>query len=79
VTDICPNGHDLTGDPIPQEYIDAGHYSPGTTHYSRMIGVEIRGVYDGVLYWLCPDCGIKWPRFENGRLHQAALDNMELS
>jgi hypothetical protein len=30
--------------------------------YSRVIGVEIRGVYDGILYWECPDCGFAWAR-----------------
>lgn len=30
--------------------------------HSRVIGVEIQGVYDGVLYWQCPDCGFAWGR-----------------
>lgn len=29
----------------------------------REIGHEIQGVYDGVLYWMCPDCSYAWPRF----------------
>ena len=29
---------------------------------SRVIGNEIWGVYDGVLYWSCPDCGYAWVR-----------------
>lgn len=64
MTNICPNGHDLTGDPIPQEYIDAGYYTSGATHYSRMIGYIDPFGYDGILFWICPDCGIKWPRFD---------------
>lgn len=60
MTNYCPNGHDLAGDPIPEEYLD--RYG-GKTHYSRKIGMEIRGVYDGVLYWICPDCGIAWQRW----------------
>ena len=24
--------------------------------FLKTIGVEIRGMYDGVAYWLCPDC-----------------------
>lgn len=48
-------GANLRGEPVP-----------GTTgrFYSRRIGVEVRGVYDGVLFWQCPDCGGKtnrWP------------------
>ena len=76
MTDSCPNGHDLTGPAIPQEYIDKGYYSG--THYSRMIGVEVPWVYDGVLYWKCPDCDIAWPRFpETDRRYRAALDYIE--
>lgn len=58
--DVCPNGCDLQGEPIPQEYIDAGHYGKGVTHYSRIIGVEHPEKYDGVWFWLCPDCGVRW-------------------
>lgn len=47
----CPNcGADLT--------------APGG--YFRVIGVEVRGVYDGVLHWLCPDCGHTWHRWPDG-------------
>jgi len=30
---------------------------------SRVIGVEIRGLYDGVAYWICPDCKVVWHRW----------------
>lgn len=33
---------------------------------SRVIGVEIRGVYDGVLIWHCPDCAHQWHRWPEG-------------
>lgn len=61
----CPHcGADLRGDPLPREYVDQGLYSPDSrTHYSRKIGIEERGVYDGILYWMCPDCGGKWHRW----------------
>ena len=63
MSDNCPHcGADLRGDPIPQEYIDAGYYAPGTTHYRRNIGVEVPGIYDGILYWQCPDCLLAWVR-----------------
>ena len=39
----CPNGCDLT---YPDPY-------GSDAHYSRMIGIEVRGVYD---------CGLTWPR-----------------
>ena len=40
------------GDPIPQS----------DRTYRREIGYEVRGVYDGILYWACPDCGFAWVR-----------------
>ena len=44
-----------------------------TGQYSRRIGVEIPGVYDGVLFWQCPDCGGRWHRFpESHYLHERA-------
>jgi len=30
------------------------------------LGYEVLGVYDGVLYWVCPHCGHAWPRFTEG-------------
>lgn len=32
--------------------------------FSRLVGVEIRGYYDGVAYWECPDCKHRWHRFK---------------
>ena len=73
--DTCPvNGCNLQGKPIPIPARDL--YEEGVTHYSRMIGVEVPGVYDGVLYWACPDCGARWHRFGGdgwgADLHKAA-------
>lgn len=34
-----------------------------TTHFSRVIGVEYPGGYDGVSEWVCPDCGRREGRF----------------
>jgi hypothetical protein len=59
----CPHcAASLIGDPIPQEYIDKGYYGEAT-HWRREIGHEISGVYDGVLFWSCPDCGKAWERW----------------
>lgn len=62
--DLCPLcGNDMAGDPIPQEYIDKGYYAPGVTHYSRRMGHEIQGFYDGTAYWVdASGCGKAWPR-----------------
>ena len=31
--------------------------------FEAYLGYEVMGVYDGVLYWACPNCGHAWPRF----------------
>jgi len=31
---------------------------------NHVVGVEVRGIYDGVLYWHCDMCGSAWPRFQ---------------
>lgn len=31
-------------------------------HYMRQVGFEVPGVYDGILFWACPDCFYAWPR-----------------
>jgi hypothetical protein len=35
----------------------------GNTDGSKLMGVEVRGVYDGVLYWACMRCGERWNRW----------------
>ena len=56
----CPKCNaDFKGKPIPQEYLDRGLYG-NSTHYSRVIGVEIQGAYDGISEWQCPDCNHTW-------------------
>lgn len=69
---VCPHcGADLRGKEIPAEYQKPMY--GGQTHYSRIIGVQVRGVYDGVLFWKCPDCAHGWHRWPEGhRLHQIA-------
>lgn len=45
-----------------------------TTDGSKRMGHEVRGVYDGVLFWSCMACGHVWPRNfgERDRLNRAA-------
>ena len=68
--DVCPScDADLQGDPIPE----ASAHMYSATHFSRVIGHEVRGVYDGTLYWSCPDCEYAWPRWtDGGRLTEQA-------
>lgn len=68
----CPHCQaDLDGGDIPE---DMRHHYSGTK-WGRATGIEVRGAYDGILIWRCPDCNKHWPRFpKGGRLHAMALD-----
>lgn len=58
---------------------DLSYEQNGKT-YSHVIGVQIDGVYDGVLFWQCPFCGNQWPRFEIGdRLRDEAIRHIRLN
>ena len=39
-----------------------GAVGPDVPPTTRMIGVQIPRLYDGVLFWTCPRCGWAWPR-----------------
>lgn len=41
---------------------DDGH------EYSRVIGIEYEGVYDGISEWRCPDCGRREGRWSGNIL-----------
>ena len=41
------------------------------------LGYEIRGVYDGVLYWVCGNCGRAWPRFTDGPLGELSEEYVD--
>lgn len=45
--------------------MNPGHFCDGvtTTRPPKPFGVEIRGVYDGVVFWACPACEFAWHRF----------------
>jgi hypothetical protein len=42
--------------------------------FSRAVGVEIPRLYDGVLFWRCPDCGECWHRYPTGDFRRASAD-----
>ena len=74
MADSCPLCKaDLQGSKIPW-----GAWGTTTqTHFSRKIGVEIHGVFDGVLFWRCPDCGGAWNRWDKEEyLHAIAEEYM---
>jgi len=56
----CPNcGVSWDGGDIPEDIRE--HYSE-PYKWSRLIGVEVRGLGDRVNHWKCPDCGEEWHR-----------------
>jgi hypothetical protein len=55
---ICKESWD-SGD-IPKKYRE--HYSP-PYKFSKLIGVEIQGEYDGISEWQCPFCKTIWDRW----------------
>ncbi len=63
----CPEcGADWQGELIPEKY--RYNYSKYSTHFSRLIGIEIQGEYDGVSYWECPDCHMRWDRWTGEKI-----------
>lgn len=45
----------------------------------EVIGIEIRGLYDGVLFWLCPYCTHRWHRFPVGDERRVLSERASLS
>jgi hypothetical protein len=67
----CPHcGSDQRGKPIPEEYLRDGSYGDwdGVTpkYFWRTASVEIRGIYDGGLFFQCADCDGTWHRWSLG-------------
>jgi len=55
--DNCPHCNvSLLAEPVP---IDSLHLYGGI-HFKREVGVQVRGFFDGVAYFECPDCKGKW-------------------
>lgn len=80
VDEFCPScERSLRGKEIPVEHLRAGSYGEwdGKTrrYYSQKIGIEVQGVYDGVLFWKCPFCAHEWHRWPEGHpLRQKAAN-----
>lgn len=54
---FCPHcGIDLYGEVVPGMVDDDGKEQ----RFYRALAVEIWGVYDGVLFYACPDCHHTW-------------------
>lgn len=81
--EVCPHcSVSLRGQQIPEEYLRDGSYGEWNGEqrfYSRKVGVEVQGVYDGVLFWQCPDCDGRWHRWsERHPLRRTASLYVEL-
>lgn len=51
----CPHCKvSLLGDKIPE------NQNKSATHWKREIGIVDRDKYDGVYYYMCPDCKGEW-------------------
>ena len=57
----CPKcGVSWDGELIPE---DIRHHYPPPYHWSRVIGIEDTMIYDGIMWWKCPDCKEIFKRF----------------
>jgi len=58
---VCPEcGVSWDGGDIPKESRE--HYSP-PYKWGRVIGIEDPELYDGVSFYMCPDCHTVWDRW----------------
>lgn len=55
----------------PDCLADHEYVHKGTTYY-RWIGVQVQGLYDGTLYYLCPSCGAEFHRWPKGHPRRRA-------
>jgi len=83
--DNCPHcGVSLIGAEIPVDKqpfynrVDAKPSDPDwVTHGRREIGIEVMGVYDGTLFYMCPDCRGCWNRWPNTPYYKDLYDAAE--
>lgn len=64
IFDVLQKKH--LNEPIEKVKEWASHYGwseDNKVHFSKVIGLEIPGKYDGVSYWKCPECQMLWDRF----------------
>ena len=49
---------------------------PNDCNKDQLIGVEVRGLYDGVCYWTCRKCGARWHRFPAGDYRRERVEKI---
>lgn len=42
---------------------DIRHHYSNPYKWSHLVGIEVRGKYDGISYWQCPFCKTTWDRW----------------
>jgi hypothetical protein len=60
---LSKNNPDKTVEEIEEQ---SKHYGGNDQHFSKLIGVSSMEKYDGILYFLCPECKVKIHRFDSG-------------
>ena len=41
--------------------------------FSKLLGIEVRGKYNGVSYWQCPSCKATWDRWTGELIKKDAI------
>jgi uncharacterized C2H2 Zn-finger protein len=54
-------------------------YLKNGNRINRSIAVEVVGVYDGTLFYRCPDCGHDWHEWSDPSMQAKALPHMNKS
>lgn len=57
---ICQSS--FVGKEIPHEH---RHYYGEKTNYSKLIGIDLPHLYDGIIMWTCPNCRTYFRRFNS--------------
>lgn len=53
----------LTDAEIEEKASSYGWSKENPQHFSKLIGIEVMGKYDGISYWKCPHCSTYWDRW----------------
>lgn len=54
---------DKTDEEIEDIVSSYGWTKENPKRFSKLIGIEVLGRYDGISYWKCPECETIWDRF----------------
>ena len=57
-----------TRDEVLEIAAEHGYTIENPQYFCNLIGIEIRGEYDGISRWMCPGCKAQWCRWTNKEL-----------